>query len=301
MEIRINEEIINFTLEQERVLGDIVDGIQGWLSTNGFTLTEIKKDNFRLQIVDRLEWQNDPIKDIISLDFTALHPMHIAYDKLVAIKQYLHLLQDSDVPDSLVFLDLLKGAGDVAELIDEIIRPDNTSNTTYGNRLSSFLRPESSDGGILSIDEFSSLVAYAAELEGIVAGRLREISEPMSELKITAEYLAGSIKNLADVAVLLQTGNDREALAHLVTFVDLLQKTIRIVRYIGSQSVVNLAKIEIEGETLIGFGSALNGLLIELTDAMEQADTVLIGDLLEYEIAPKLEAFIEALRENELL
>ena len=54
MEIRINEEIIDFTLERERVLGDVVDGIQGWLSTNGFALTEIKKDNSLLQIGDRL-------------------------------------------------------------------------------------------------------------------------------------------------------------------------------------------------------------------------------------------------------
>ena len=298
MEITINEETISFTLEQERVLGDVVDGIQSWLATNGFALTEIKRDNSRLQMGERLEWQNDPIDDISRLDFKALHPIHIAFDKLLAIQQYLQLLEESDTPDSPVFVDLLKGIDDVAELLHEVFRPFGGAYATWGNRLLSFFPATDSEQRTLSRDVFPSFMDFVGDLKASVTESLREITEPASELRQSAEDLSASLQEIGDVAVLLQTGNDREALSHLVSFADLLQKVIRLVRYIGDQSIIDINSLRIEGETLIRFGSALNDLLNELTDAMEHGDTVLIGDILEYEIAPKLEALITVIGEN---
>ncbi|MAG13857.1 MAG: hypothetical protein CMN78_04615 [Spirochaetales bacterium] len=301
MEIKINKEAIDFTLEQERVLGEVVDGVEHWLATNGFTLTEITRDDAKLPLSDRLEWQNDSIETVDSLDFTALHPNHIAYDKLAAIQQYMDLLQEADAPDSPAFLDLLKGAEDVAELIDEAMSSDTVGDLSIGNRFLSLTDTKGSVGGVLAEEQFGSLLTYASELGAEVTARLREIADPMAEIKTTAKDLSEAIQSLSDVAVLLQTGNDREALSHLIQFVDLLQKLIRIVRYIGSQSIINLAELEIDGESLIGFGSTINGLLNELNDAMLSGDTVLIGDLLEYEIAPKLESLLNALKGKNLL
>ncbi|RPI96620.1 MAG: hypothetical protein EHM32_02745, partial [Spirochaetales bacterium] len=132
MEIRINDEVIDFTLEQEKALGEVVDGIQEWLAQNGFTLTGIRKDSLVLTLGSRLEWQNDPVKEITSLEFSALHPIDLALDKLTAAIEYLELIREDGDPESPVIADLLKGVDDVSQMIDDVVPSHETGSVTFG-------------------------------------------------------------------------------------------------------------------------------------------------------------------------
>lgn len=44
------------------------------------------------------------------------------------------------------------------------------------------------------------------------------------------------------------------------------------------------------GQSLLDFATGLNGVLRELQGSFENRDSVLIGDLLEYEVVPRLAA-----------
>jgi hypothetical protein len=52
----------------------------------------------------------------------------------------------------------------------------------------------------------------------------------------------------------------------------------------------------VEGSPMPEFYGAFNGVLRSLTEAFEHKDAVLIGDLAEYEILPRMRSFFEAMR-----
>ena len=45
MEIRINNEKVDYHLEQEVILGEVIDGLSEWLHSAGFTITEVERNS----------------------------------------------------------------------------------------------------------------------------------------------------------------------------------------------------------------------------------------------------------------
>lgn len=300
MQITINNEQIDFTLEEERILGDVVDGIQDWLVSNGFTITSIRRDETELSFATRLEWQNDPVDEIGLLDITARHPMDLAYDKMSAAAEYLKLIEEDGRPDSPLIADLLKGADDVAEMIDDVI--PQVGETTFGLQFRELAEKTGliADGDV-STPDFSRFLNFVSDLVLVLSSRMHEISDPESELKTIVPALKDLLAETGNIAVLLQTGKDREALSRLIRLIEVLQKLIRVVHLLNDQALLNLGIVEIDGAKISEFSTGLNGFLRELSEAMENGDSILIGDLLEYEITPRIGSFIEALERSGVL
>ena len=302
MQIRINNEEIDFTLEQEQALGEVLDGIQDWLSSNGFAITALRKDDTDLSFASRLEWQDDAVEEIAFLEITAHHPTDLAYDKIAAAVQYLKLIEEDGDPNSSVIADLLKGADDVAEMIDDVLPSQGIGPSTPGIHFRELAdrtgivgdAPASSDG-------FARFLAFVSELIFVLSSRMHEIADPAAEIRAIAPLLRDSLGDIGNIAVLLQTGKDRDAMAQLIKLIEILQKLIRVVQYLNEHALLDLGIIEIDGSRISEFALSLNGFLRELTGAMESGDSVLIGDLLEYEIEPKLSGFLSSLERSGVL
>jgi hypothetical protein len=88
--------------------------------------------------------------------------------------------------------------------------------------------------------------------------------------------VARQLPGLAEVAVQLQTGRDREAMATVAGICDAVQRLLPLLSFLPRDG---------ERERLI---VDLNATLRDLAAALEAKDTVLIGDLAEYEVAPRL-------------
>jgi len=73
-----------------------------------------------------------------------------------------------------------------------------------------------------------------------------------------------------------------------VRFSELSQSLVRLVASIFPDN---------SNEDLEAFYEELNGVLSELLEAFDAKDSVLIGDLMEYEIAPRLERLRKLLQE----
>lgn len=165
-------------------------------------------------------------------------------------------------------------------------------------------------GGLFSAEEASFIDAFGERLAPGNAGtalgplaenlaaffgeRLAELRNP-GEAMMAAARLFDAIKDdLSEVPVRLQTGKDAEAMRTMVLAVELINKTVRIMpEFVRRSSSVPL---EVEGTAMPEFYGALNGVLRELAQAFESKDGVLIGDLAEYEIRPRLESFYSAIR-----
>lgn len=86
----------------------------------------------------------------------------------------------------------------------------------------------------------------------------------------------------------MQTGKDSAAMEKIIEFIDFSKKLSRLMSYYN----IDTGKIDLESL------SSYNKLLNELVEALSRSDSVLTGDLLEYEIAPAIEQFFDIMSDD---
>jgi hypothetical protein len=140
-----------------------------------------------------------------------------------------------------------------------------------------------SDSGINSRDVFS-----------MTEERLREVKEPFAEISNIAPMLEETCSRLENLALDIQTGKDSRAAQTLQLFSGFAEKIFRIIKQLEIQGYFS-DKGEKPFTAVIGeFGN----LIKELLEAYEKHDTILVGDLAEYEAAPKLKELYSVIMNN---
>lgn len=166
-------------------------------------------------------------------------------------------------------------------------------------------------GGLFSAEETSFLDLFEAELKAgrpladkaralsaFFGERLYELEKPAQAMLATARAFDGIRDDLGEVSVRMQTGKDSEAMKTMLVAVELLNKTVRVLPlYLRSSE--RAKDLRIDGQSAEDFYGEFNSSLRELADAFEHKDGVLIGDLAEYELLPRLNAFFGAVRAAE--
>ena len=119
---------------------------------------------------------------------------------------------------------------------------------------------------------------------------LAELKESFAFEGKIAREIAGSME---EIPVQLQSGRDKEAgtvISRLADLVDSFCKTASLASLFPSL----YKAISIDGKNITEFFSDFSAILADFKQALEDRDTVLIGDLAEYEISPRLNAIAEA-------
>lgn len=109
----------------------------------------------------------------------------------------------------------------------------------------------------------------------------------MAKMRVLGESFTSFVPRLQDIPVLLQTGKDLQVLETINGFSVDLQKLYQLLPLI-SITGLKPEDTSIEGVLLETFPTELAPVLAELLSAMENKDTVLVGDLSEYELAPRI-------------
>jgi hypothetical protein len=145
------------------------------------------------------------------------------------------------------------------------------------------------------------LIKFCENLLILLSSRISEVTDPFTELKSGARALSNLIPRLSEVSIQLQTGKDQEAMGSVIEFTEISEKLIRLYNGIEDQGFSGLGETQVEDLSFSEFYTQLNEILRELEEAFYSRDSVLIGDLLEYEIVPrseKLLSFIDALEQK---
>jgi hypothetical protein len=143
----------------------------------------------------------------------------------------------------------------------------------------------------------AEIADQADRIAAIFGERLAELREPVAEMRAAAAIFEGRSSELADIPVLLQTGKEGEAMKTVLFFIEIFNKVIRIIPELRRHGV-DTSSIEIAGAPMPQFYGDFNKVLRELTEAFEHKDAVLIGDLAEYEILPRMTSFFGAMKET---
>ncbi len=306
MEILVNNEKLDFALEKEKTLGEVITAVEAWLSKSNLVIASLqlahKGAEEKIDLTDDIEgnWFSTPLDDI---------------ERIVIKARLLEELQLTNIETVMIYLDMLKSAiekRDSSTLDDLLLGEENTLKSLK------IIFPSS-----LKPDYFHE----AADLERLLAGadaktildwpdgvtkkalkileslvemlsvRRNELTNPFDVLATSIVELERTSEELKEASVLLQTGQEQKAMATIVRFADISQRILRIISSLDESSQISLKGIQINGDSVSGFFSDFNRILRELLGAFDTKDTVLIGDLLEYEVTPRLELLLGFLRD----
>jgi hypothetical protein len=117
-----------------------------------------------------------------------------------------------------------------------------------------------------------------------LAMRIAAVTHPAWIIAECVEALKPMIGTITEIPLLLQTGKDGSAMERIIRFSEITQKLLDIVPFLPQDR---------ERDRLF---EELNPVLRQLIEAFDARDLVLIGDLFEYEVAPRLTGLLPALQ-----
>jgi hypothetical protein len=276
LEILVNDQPLAFVLESERTLGEVVQGLERWLAGSPLVLCSVRLAGRELLAEPPAAWAETPHAGVERLEVTVRHTAELRVANLQTMQEFLQL--------AIAFAAGGAGgnpAGGVAELargyplfLESLARHFAEAETGEERTALSPLFA----AGDWGPEDRTRLGTAAASLALKIQSRLAELTDPRTALRSLGEELEAAAAGVSEVSVLLATGRDRQAMQAVVAFSELTQRLLALVRSIP----------EVGGRPAAEYFGELNRVLKELIQAFQARDTVLVGDLLEYEIAPRL-------------
>jgi len=264
MKIRINGQEADITLENEKTLGEIITNMIQWLESSGHRLSGISVDGSPVHY--------SSLNDIFPKEIACVETLDLYTSSLAVLtaESLLCLLKDAEIYENLDFNDRKTFFTNWKESVHANFINEQMPDL-YNVFINSFQGNEISPRAVISITE----------------ERLREIKEPMNEFEKIQPLLEETCERLVNLALDIQTGKDSRASQTIQLFSGISEKIIRIVKQFGIQGFMT---DETNGEKpIIRIMSEFGELINELSNAYEKHDTVLVGDIAEYEAAPKLQ------------
>ena len=282
MHLTINGEEINYSLESEKTLAEVLQGVQAWLGSAGFVINGIRADGRDLLSIPPNTWGPTSVDSVAELKVMALHTADVRIEHWQTLDAWLGMLADE-----------VKAPGPVLE---ELL--SNLPETIEGVRANPFL-PAGSDAlrrlsamfdgqGPAEIRRWPAERRQEARdlidwLREELARRIDDSARPQDAIARCIADLRAHAARLTEVSVLLQTGKDKTAMETVVGFTDSVQSVLALVPFLPPSA---------ERGRMI---ADLTPVLRNLVSAFDAKDSVLIGDLLEYEIAPRIEKLMPLL------
>jgi hypothetical protein len=294
VQILVNNSPFDVTIEKESSLGEVVAAISEWLADNNFSITGITVDEDTFDPFNNEEWQGLSIDSVNTLNLSALSVLELRTAHISTLFDYVTLFRDALASGNReVIAQLIEEYPPVRGALDKLINP-GSEGTPLSNRLDQLLTMAGIIDGRPG-PQVRALLEFFRNLEVIIQDRLDEVQAPVKELKKVIETLDQLVPVLEELPVLLQTGKDNEAMQHIITFTELTGKLTRLIPYVRLQTGIDIAGGSDAG-TFEQLYLELNPVLAELTEAFSSLDAVLIGDLVEYEIAPRIGSICTEIR-----
>ncbi|MBQ0162938.1 MAG: hypothetical protein KBS84_07260 [Treponema sp.] len=147
---------------------------------------------------------------------------------------------------------------------------------------------------IVTAEEFDEISKYPIEentkLDVSVISELA-VAESFKQSAAEMKELVELLKN---IPVEMQSGKDAAAKKTIIKLSDVMNAFCSTVTW-SSLFPEAFGNIKIEDKTLSDFLAEMSPILKDFSEALENSDSVLLGDLSEYEICPRLESLSNAL------
>ena len=272
MIIKINGKPLDYTLSNEKTLIEIIAGIEQWLSNSGHRMTEMS--------VDGQDVNSSMVEEIFKKDIKTVKCIEVRTNTIAELTAacIINLNRDIDEYEKLNFDEKAKFFNDWKK---------------SGQAL--YISEEMPELYSYFTDAFSAGNISILTLRAITEEIQREVTEPVKELENIEPILNEICDKLIELPLNIQTGKDLLAAKTIEIFSSITEKIIRIFYQLNIQGY--LLQMEKAKKIALDFSNFKN-ILTELLEAYEKHDTIIIGDLAEYEASPKLKELYFAILDN---
>lgn len=283
MNVTLNGEPFDLTLERERTVGELLSGIERWLEGARFSVSAFSVNGRAVEAEEVEAACAMDLDEVESLDVRATS-WNGLYSQ--ALAEFVGALEDA-----------------AEERRAARVSGGRPNTVAIAERFASgaaagFMEAGAKDlvGRFIAASEGKTgdPDAEIAALRSEAAERLRELGDPAAELSALKVRLPQMAERLEAVPLELQTGKDGQAAATLGDFASVVGKLMRLLP-LAEEAGAGLGESSIDGKPFGDFMDDLRTALKELTAGYENGDAILVGDLAEYELAPRLRGLADAL------
>jgi len=274
MKIRINGVDADIQLETEKNVGEILCALDSWLADAGYRLSGLTIDGKNINADSVETCFNRNIDTINVLDISASAVVELFAESLF------HTMQDIDAYEA-------AGFEEKSAFVEQWKQTPQAL----------LLAEQSPDIFNWAAKTFSGEGSNPQTFRLIVEERLRELHDPVTEMCKTGTLVGEICARLEELSLDIQTGKDARAAETVRTFSGVTEKVFRVFNVLQIEGFP-VKEITVENISITAFIAEFSTALRELLAAYEQHDTVLVGDLAEYEMAPRLRSLHTAVLDS---
>lgn len=317
MEVQINNCPVDFKLEGEKTISEVINTIVDWSKERNliFTEAEINKKCYPIE-----ELPDISLGDIEKINCFVLSKSDVVISSIEGGIEYCDKIQNffietitsekieaseiENISDGIEWI--VEVTGKISDLlgfnISELKYKDNPVNF-YVDKLLDFRKniinknPDykliehiNKEKDIFSM--ISGILKMFLMTENMKALVIQSIDSPdmlIKSLMQIKEEIPEQIKNLEEIAVSYQTGKDDIASQKLEFFIDFIFNYGRTCYQVAPVFEIDLDKIIIDDISLAEKNRKIQNLLDDIIEVMENNDIVSLSDILEYEMKSSLE------------
>jgi hypothetical protein len=317
VDIILNGKPIEFEIETEATIGEVIDSLTRWLHEQGCVIVSARLDGKPFHPADDEATRALPISDDQRVECEAQNTRVLVMETVNELGQYLDRmarlapgLADREVTDENIqqILEGLTWTEDVLNRVEEILRISYRDIEFEGEKFHKrVLRVGDIRDHIGEAHRSGNRAALTAILrdsvaplcdtivralpvileKGAVGVPADDLMDEISELQPVIQALP---ERLEAIAIKISIGDSAKGMEEFASAVSALERAFMLVDRSRKELSISLEELTIEGKSFDERNQALMAILQELIEAFERKDRVLIGDLIEYEIAPVTEA-----------
>lgn len=271
MNIYINGDVLEYSLEGEQNLDEVLESLSKWLEQSGMLIRSLYVDEEAIPLYEE-KWKQTPIDSVQNISIIAVDISEGRMIQIETAKDYFKLLITSIRNKDEVFLGtLIASYCDIHTILSNVLQDEDVLEDI--SHIDTILRSPSLVG---NPDIEERAIKEISKMMSLLDSKFLEFTDAEQYVDQYAQSLIDIAGDLDKVAIQLQTGKDRIAMGIIIRLTELLQSFLRCAKWMEYE------------ETITQFTEDLSSILNELEEALKSNDTVLIGDLLEYEIKPRL-------------
>jgi len=319
MEIIVNERKLDFTLEKEENVGEVIRGLEKYVQEHGNIIVSVYVDNEEV----RLECDSEPctldVNEVKKIEIQTSLPLECALNTLLTMGEYVTAVLNEYLDTDLIktygsIMEGIKlireGALDVLRSLDvkamSVLYEDASLADTL-LALSSFI--EEYDRKYIDEEGASRLrvllINFRAFIPKIFQWAMIKNFHTVSldEPKVLA-YLHPVIEDLhrlctvssgtfGKIGTHLQLGEDKKALEGLFYLTELLEEIVAVFAFVKKADLEGTENVLKKGGGADKVFHKLGAHLTDVEKAFRDGDMISVGDILEYEALPLFDALVD--------
>jgi len=318
MHIKINNEMVDFKLEKEKKIGEVIRGLEDWIISKGGVIQSISIDQRQVDFDYESREFEQRIDGVGEISLITQSNVEFAINTLVTLGEYAQQVRRGEIyGDFIKYQDnVMEGLGLIHEGMTASLRVlkirafavigkggKNLENTLgeINHLISVYSRKYIDKEGKAKIEQvlgdLLSLIPVVFKWAVVKNGKyFMEIDENTFKL-----YFKRLIEDLLSICITssdkfesisssLQVGDDRRALAELYFLTELFEETIELLMVIDEKQMIEEKEIS---ENLRRLFSRVGEKLKSVEVSLKDGDMISVGDTIEYELKPLFIQLIE--------